>query len=136
MKKRTQNFTSVELVIQIWIKLVHLHFTVVSGTSISTWKINLPTSSFWVLRPLVWLLTYKSFFVCCKMLRYFNFFSKFYYDSCSFLWLIHPGPFVWRLISTNPGLNFNPGLFVSVFKSLLLDRLLFYLWSIQSSNCS
>ena len=133
MKKRTQNFTSVELVIQFWIKLVHLHFTVVSGTSISTWKINLPASSFWVLHPLVWLLTYKSFFVCCKMLHYFMLWILIFSLNSIMIPVLSYDLWLWLSFT---GLNFNPGLFFSLFKSLLLDRLLYYLWSIQSSNCS
>ena len=44
------------------------------------------------------------------------------------------GPVVLRLISANPRLNYNPGFFIPMFKSLFGIFSSVFLWSIQSST--
>ena len=46
------------------------------------------------------------------------------------------GPVVRRLISANPWINFNPDIFVLLFKSLFGEIFTDSLWGIQSSNCN
>ena len=44
----------------------------------------------------------------------------------------HPWPSCWKAISVNPGLNFNPGLSISLFKNLF--ELIFPIFCRVSSN--
>ena len=46
------------------------------------------------------------------------------------------GPVVQRLISANPGLNFNPVFYISLFKKLFWNNFTHCFQSIQLLNCS
>ena len=86
--------------------------------------------------PLSWLwISFGKFTIEFKLKMFENVLDNIFTFVTYCLGCRNQGPLVWRLISANPGLNFNPGSFFFCLKAF--SRIIFSIlfWRIQSSNC-